>query len=151
LKPAPPVPRPVSRFTITLPPGQQLVVPLSGPAVALSPDGGHLAYVARQGLVQQVYLRAMDSLEARPIPGSEGATGGTSFTEPFFSPDSQWLGFFANGKLKKVAVSGGPALIVCDSPFSDGGSWGSQGSIAFAPRVQELSCRFRTVEEPRSR
>jgi eukaryotic-like serine/threonine-protein kinase len=133
LKPAPPVPRPVSRFTITLPPGQQLVVPLSGPAVALSPDGGHLAYVARQGLVQQVYLRAMDSLEARPIPGSEGATGGTSFTEPFFSPDSQWLGFFANGKLKKVAVSGGPALIVCDSPFSDGGSWGSQGSIAFAP------------------
>jgi Tol biopolymer transport system component len=133
LKPVPPAPRPVSRFTITLPPGQQLAVPLSGPAVALSPDGTHLAYVVRQGLIQQVYLRAMDSLEVRPIPGSEGATGGTSFTEPFFSPDSQWLGFFAGGKLKKVEVSGGPVLVVCDSPFSDGASWGSQGMIAFSP------------------
>ena len=133
LKSAPPVSRPVSRFTITLPAGQQLAVPLSGPAVALSPDGTHLAYVVRQGLIQQVYLRAMDSLEVRPISGSEGATGGTSFTEPFFSPDSQWVGFFAGGKLKKVAVGGGPALIVCDSPFSNGASWGSLGMIAFSP------------------
>ena len=133
LKSVPPAPRPVSRFMITLPPGQQLVVPLSGPAVALSPDGTHLAYVARQGLVQQVYLRALDNLEVRPIPGSEGATGGNSFTEPFFSPDSQWVGFFAGGKLKKAAVGGGPALVVCDSPFSNGGSWGSQGMIAFSP------------------
>jgi Tol biopolymer transport system component/tRNA A-37 threonylcarbamoyl transferase component Bud32 len=134
LKPAPPAPRPVSRFTITLPPGQQLLAPMNGPAVAISPDGTHLAYVARQGLIQQVYLRAVNSLEAQPVPGSEGATGGTNFAEPFFSPDSQWLGFFAGGKLKKVAVSGGPALIVCDAPFSNGASWGSQGMIAFAPQ-----------------
>jgi serine/threonine protein kinase len=72
LKPAPST-RPVSRFTITLPPGQQLAGLDTGTAVALSPDGTHLAYVATQGGIQQLYLRAMDSLEAKPIPVTEGA------------------------------------------------------------------------------
>jgi Tol biopolymer transport system component len=133
LKPAPLVTRPVSRFTITLPPGQQLAVPENGPAVALSPDGTHLAYVVREGLTQQVYLRAIDSLEARPIPGTEGPVGGTSYAEPFFSPDSQWLGFFVDGKLKKVSVSGGTPLTLCDAYSSYGVSWGTRGTIAFAP------------------
>jgi len=133
LKPAPPAPRPVSRFTVTLPPGQQLAVPEIGPALAISPDGTHLAYVARDGLTQQVYLRAMDSLESRPIPGTERAVGGTTYTEPFFSPDSQWMGFFAGGKLKKISVSGGAALTLCDASLSIGVSWGSQGMIAFSP------------------
>src|SRR6267143_2050248 len=87
LKPSP-FPPPVSRTVITLPPGQRLAG-LDQPAVALSPDGVHLAYVAIQGGIQQIYLRAMDILEARTIPGTEGATA------PFFSPDCQWLGFFA--------------------------------------------------------
>jgi hypothetical protein len=133
LKPAPPAPRPVSRLTIVLPPGQQLAVPDNGPAVALSPDGTHIAYVAREGLTQQVYIRAIDSLEARPIPGTEAPPGGTSWVEPFFSPDSQWIGFFVGGKLKKVSVSGGAALTLCDSSLSGGASWGSQGMIAFSP------------------
>jgi eukaryotic-like serine/threonine-protein kinase len=77
--------------------------------VALSRDGTHLAYVAVQSGTQQLYLRAMDNLEARPIPGTEGAT------EPFFSPNSQWLGFFAGNKLKKVSVSGGEALTLGDA------------------------------------
>src|SRR6266849_1617755 len=59
-----PTPQPVSRLMITLPPGQQLAGLEDGPAVALSPDGTHLAYVARQGSTQQLYLRAMDSMEA---------------------------------------------------------------------------------------
>ena len=67
LKPAPP-PQPVTRTVINLPPGQQLAGLDNGPAVALSPDGTHLAYVARQGGTQQLYLRAMDSLEARAHP-----------------------------------------------------------------------------------
>ncbi len=83
LKPSPP--QPVSRTVINLPPGQQLAGLENGPAVALSPDGTHLAYVARQGSTQQLYLRAMDSLEAKPIPGTEGAVS------PFFSPDGQWI------------------------------------------------------------
>jgi eukaryotic-like serine/threonine-protein kinase len=125
LKPLPP--QPVTRTVINLPPGQQLAGLDSGPAVALSPDGTHLAYVARQGNIQQLYLRAMDSLEARPIPGTEGGVS------PFFSPDGQWVGFFAGGTLKKVSVSGGAALMlgVASSPL--GANWGSQGTIAFAP------------------
>ena len=128
LKPAgPPAPRPVTRFTITLPPGQQLAGLNNGPVVALSPDGTHLAYVASLGGTQQLYLRAMDTQEARPVPGTEGAV------EPFFSLDGQWLGFFAGAKLKRISVSGGSALSLVDSSFSLGASWGSQGMLAFAP------------------
>jgi len=101
LKPSPPAPRPVTRTVIDLPPGQHLAGLNGGPAVAISPDGSQLAYVAGQDGAQQVYLRRMDSLEARPIPGTEGAVN------PFFSPDGQWLGFFAAAKLKKIPVVGG--------------------------------------------
>jgi serine/threonine protein kinase/Tol biopolymer transport system component len=127
LKPSPP--QPVTRTVINLPSGQQLTGLDSGVAVALSPDGTHLAYVARQGGTQQIYLRAMDSLEARPVPGTEGAVS------PFFSPDGQWLGFFAGGKLKKVSVSEGAAVNVGDTAVPGGGSWGSKGMIAFAPTL----------------
>jgi len=130
LKPAPPTPsRPVSRTVITLPAGQQLAGMDSGPAIALSPDGSHLAYVARQGGVQQLYLRAMDSLESKPVPDT---VGGVS---PFFSPDSQWVGFFAGGTLKKVSVSGGAALTLGNVGSPLGASWGSHGMIAFAQTV----------------
>jgi eukaryotic-like serine/threonine-protein kinase len=126
LKPSP-SPQPVTRTVITLPPGQQLAGLENGPAVALSPDGTHLAYIATQGGTQQIYMRAMDSLEARPIPGTEGAIN------PFFSPDSQWIGFFAGIKLKKVSVSGGAALTLGDAGATPpGASWGSQGMIIFA-------------------
>ena len=88
----------------------------------------------------------MDSLEAKPIPGTEGAVN------PFFSPDGQWLGFFAGGKLKKVSVSGGAALTLGDAAIPRGASWGSQGMIAFAPDKQsQLSSKCRTREAPRSR
>jgi eukaryotic-like serine/threonine-protein kinase len=125
LKPSPP--QPVSRTVITLPPGQHLADLDGGPAVALSSDSTRLAYVAIQRSAQQVYLRAMDSLEARPIPGTEGAVN------PFFSPDDQWVGFFVGGKLKKVSVSGGATVTVGDASGSRGASWGSQGMIAFVP------------------
>jgi eukaryotic-like serine/threonine-protein kinase len=124
LKPSPAA-QPVSRLVINLLLGQQLAVASAGPAVALSPDGTHLAYVVRQGDTTQLYLRAMDGLESRPIPGTEGANG------PFFSPDGQWLGFFAGGKLKKISVSGVAALTLSDASITDGASWGSQGTIIF--------------------
>jgi serine/threonine protein kinase/Tol biopolymer transport system component len=117
--------QPVSRTVIDLPPGQQLVGLDNGPALALSPDGTRLAYVARQGGAQQLYLRAFDILEARPIPGTEGAVS------PFFSPDGQWVGFFASGKLMKVSVNGGTALTMSTAVEPRGASWGSQGMIAF--------------------
>ncbi len=124
LKPTPP--QPVTRAVIALPPGERLAG-LDLPAVAVSPDGTHVVYAATRGGTQQLYLRAMDSLEARPIPGTEGAVN------PFFSPDGQWLGFFAGGKLKKVLASGGAAQTLGDAGLPNGASWGSQGMIAFAP------------------
>ena len=125
-KPTPPVP--VTRTVIALPPDQQLAG-LDQPVVALSPDGSRLAYVASlRGQVQQLFLRAMDSLEARPMLGTEGAIN------PFFSPDGQWLGFFQGGALKKVSVSGGSAVTLSFSGDSRGASWDSQRTIIFAPR-----------------
>jgi Tol biopolymer transport system component/DNA-binding winged helix-turn-helix (wHTH) protein len=124
---------PVSRIAIALPPGQQLASMDSCPAVALSPDGTHLAYAARQGSTQQLYLRALDSLDARAIPGTEGAV------DPFFSPDGQWVGFFAGNKLMKVSMGGGAVLTLGDAADPGGASWSSQGLIAFAPsRVSGL-------------
>ena len=70
-------------------------------ALALSSDGKQLAYAAIRGINSQIYLRPMDSQEARPISGTDGAS------DPFFSPDGQWIGFFADGKLKKISVNGG--------------------------------------------
>ena len=126
LKSAPP--QPISRVAITLPPGQQLAGLDSGPAIALSPDGAHLVYVARQGSTQQLYLRAMNSLDSSPVPGTEGAT------EPFFSPDGQWLGFFAGGSLKKVSMSEGAAVTLGFASGPRGANWGNQGTITFAPQ-----------------
>jgi hypothetical protein len=64
---------------------------------------------------------------AKPIAGTEGAY------EPFFSPDGQWIGFFAGGKLKKVAVAGGSVQTLCDVPIGMGASWGDDNRIYFAP------------------
>ena len=126
LKPTPP--KPVTRTVINLPPGDRLVGP-DQPALALSPDGKQLAYAAIRGVTSQIYLRSMDSQEARPIPDTEGATA------PFFSPDGQWVGFFAGGKLKKISVSGGAAVTLGNAEGAFGGGWGSQGTIVFAPRA----------------
>lgn len=123
----PTLPTPVSRFVITLPPGQKLAG-LNQSALALSPDGSVLAYVAVQNSIQQIYLRPLNSLESRTVPGTEGAVN------PFFSPDGQWLGFFADSKLKKVALTGGAPITLADSVLPGGATWDSQGIIAFSPR-----------------
>ena len=119
-------PLPVSRFSITLPEGQRLAA-ANLPPLAFSPDGTHLAYAGIRNGVQQLYVRAMDSLEANPIAGTEGADA------PFFSPDGQWIGFFASGKLKKVSITGGIPLTLCDSGGVAGASWGLDDTIVFSP------------------
>jgi serine/threonine-protein kinase len=125
LRSAPPA-KPVSRFVITLPPGQRFE---SGQqtSLALSPDGAQLAYVATEGNTPRLYLRALDSLDTRPLPGTEGASN------PFFSPDGQWLAFYANAQLKKVAITGGAVITLAQaSAVPRGATWGSQGTIVFA-------------------
>src|SRR5262249_13122764 len=74
----------------------------------------------------------LDSYEARVLPGTELAQA------PFWSPDSRFLGFFANGKLKKIDLTGGAPLILCDSVFSIAGAWGKNDSILFTPGLGGL-------------
>jgi len=120
-------PRPVvTRFTISLPPSNQFEMPRGG--LAISPDGGSLAYSAsdpRTG-VQQLYLRPLDRNEAALIPGTEGAWG------PFFSPDGEWIAFTAGGQLKKVPLHGGTPIALCPKLNPNPGSWGPDGTIVFA-------------------
>jgi Tol biopolymer transport system component len=124
LRPAPQLP--VTRTVINLPPGDQLAA-LDFPAIAISPDGARIAYVAFHSGTRQIYLRALDSLEAKPLAGTEGAN------TPFFSPDGQWLGFFASGKLKKILVNGGVAVPLSNGAAPTGAMWGNNGTIVFAP------------------
>jgi serine/threonine protein kinase/Tol biopolymer transport system component len=125
--PSPSAPAAVTQIASTLPPGQLLAGLDIGTAVALSPDSARLAYVARQGSTQQLYLRPLGGLEAKAVPGTEGAT------EPFFSPDGQSLGFFAGGKLKKVSTNGGEPVILGDAADPRGASWSRLGTIVFVP------------------
>ncbi len=119
-------PRPVVRSSLPLPSG----VGLTGtgrPAVALSSDGTRLVYSANQ----QLYLRAMDQTEATPIRGTENARG------PFFSPDGEWVGFSAERQLKKVAISGGASVRLCDAGGFGGvlgARWGADDTIVFGER-----------------
>ena len=126
LKPDPP--RPVTRTVITLPQGDQLAAQ-DFPALALSPDGTQLAYVAFRNGTRQIHLRPLDSLEARPIPGTEGAN------TPFFSPDGQWIGFATNTILAKISVNGGAAVTLATVAGLRGAGWNSDGTIAFAPNI----------------
>lgn len=98
-----------------------------GASAILSPDGARLAFVAGgSDQKQRIYVRALDQLQATALSGTENAR------DPFFSPDGQSLGFFADGKLKKISVNGGGPVTLCDALDDRGGSWGDDGTIVFA-------------------
>ena len=119
-------PLPVTRLAISLPAGDK-IGNIGRPAVALSPDGTVLVYAAQRGGLSQLFMRPIGDLQERVIVGTDGASG------PFFSPDGQWIGFFAAGKLKKVPASGGAIEVVCDAASSQGGTWAAGNVIYFAP------------------
>ncbi len=97
-------------------------------AVAVSPDGKRLAFVARDSSGRKLlWIRAFDSLAVAALPGTDNP----SF--PFWSPDSRFVGFFADGKLRKIDASGGPAQTLCDAPIGRGGAWNREGVILFSP------------------
>lgn len=119
-RPPPPV---TTRLSVTLP----LADRLEPTGLAVSPDGRTLVYVATRDGVTQLYRRALDALEAAPMRGTDNAT------YPFFSPDGEWVGFFADGKLRKVRLGGATAVTLCDAPSGRGGSWASNDTIYFTP------------------
>jgi len=86
---------------------------------ALSPDGTTLVYAADLGNSSQLYVRPLDNFEATPLSGTQGAYG------PFFSPDGQWVGFFANDRLKKISLHGGDPVVLCETKIPHGGTWGA--------------------------
>ncbi len=96
------------------------------PAVAISPDGGRLVYVAPHSGKTQLYLRELDRAYAEPIVGTEEGYG------PFFSPDGQWLGFFVDFQMKKVALPGRqPTVVTSVSPVTRDATWGPENTIIF--------------------
>jgi Tol biopolymer transport system component/predicted Ser/Thr protein kinase len=96
--------------------------------VAISPDGQRVAFVAASAEGKTLlWVRSLDALTAQELAGTEGGTS------PFWSPDSLSLGFFASGKLKKIDVSGGSPITLCDAPDNRGGTWNRDGMILFAP------------------
>jgi Tol biopolymer transport system component len=98
-----------------------------GTSAILSPNGSRLALVAAgSDQKQRIYVRSLDQLQATALSGTENAR------DPYFSPDGQWIGFFADAKLKKISVQGGAAVTLCDALDDRGGSWGEDGTIVFS-------------------
>jgi len=119
---------PALRVSIPMPKDQSLYQ-INQPLLAISPDSRTVVFLAGQGGNSQLYMRPLDQLEATPIPGTPGARN------PIFSPDGEWIAFFAEGKLKKISVRGGSAFPLCDANPEDsrGVSWGDDGFLYFTP------------------
>jgi len=127
-QPEPPPPPEVLRASVVLPSGTQL--DSDNRSIALSPDGSVLAYAARlDSGGSGIWLRRLDSDVSQQLAGTEGAS------YPFWSPDGGHLGFFANGKLRKMPATGGTAVTVCDAADGRGASWGADEIIVFAPEA----------------
>jgi len=95
--------------------------------VALAPDGTMLAFVATTAGKAQLWIRRLDSIDARPLPGTDGAF------YPFWSPDSQWIAFFTPSRLMKIGVAGGAPQTICATiPRAQGGSWGADDQIVIS-------------------
>jgi len=122
-----PVDRPLIQLSVDL--GPDAVAGARTTAV-LSPDGTRIVFPIRgSNGVRQLATRTLDQPRATAMSGTEGGS------DAFFSPDGQWIGFFASGKLKKAAVQGGAPVTLCDAGDPRGGSWGDDGNIIFTPEV----------------
>ena len=103
----------------------------SGGPPVISPDGRGIVFSAKTEGKTQLFLRSLDKITPQPVAGTEGA----SF--PFWSPDSRSIAFFAGDKLKRIDLSGGSPLTICDAPAGRGGAWSNNGTIVFSPTFTE--------------
>jgi len=114
------------RFSVRAP--EKVTLFTDGPSSAVSPDGHLLAFAgADSSGTSHIWVRPLESLAPQALEGTDNAA------LPFWSPDSRNLGFFADGKLKKVPAGGGSPEVLCDAPDARGGSWSKDGAIVFAP------------------
>jgi hypothetical protein len=113
-----------ARFDVTTPDYLRMG-PFGGPKI--SPDGRRLVWGSSINGTGRLWIRRLDSASIQPLAGTEH--GGNAF----WSPDSRSIGFFADGRLKRVDVDGGPVLTLCDTPGYPRGAWGSNGVILFSP------------------
>jgi serine/threonine protein kinase/Tol biopolymer transport system component len=98
--------------------------------VAVAPDGRQLAMVVIEGGRTRIWIRRLDSLNAAPLENTEGAQN------PFWSPDGRFIAFFAGGKLKKIAATGGVPVVICEAPpTGNSGTWSAQDAILFTQNV----------------
>jgi serine/threonine protein kinase/Tol biopolymer transport system component len=124
--------KPFRRYTVNLPDSAPIapagVMPLGvgRPTLAVSKNGDQLVYVGLSGNIPKLFLRTNDDSPPLPLPGTEGAHS------PFFSPDQKWIGFFADGKLKKVALAGGPVITISDAVLGFGAYWTPDDNIYFS-------------------
>src|SRR5215467_9214056 len=122
------------RASVLPPEGAQFYLGFASTATPiLSPDGSRIAFRAIRQAQSLLWVRDLDSLEARPLSGTEGEQ------YPFWSPDSKWLGYFTQnpGKLSKIEVSGGAPVALFDAPNGKGGSWSRGGVIIFTPNANQ--------------
>ena len=116
------------RFPIVIPEGSVPYADVETHNISVSPDGRYLAFVAFSAGQRVLWVRPLGGLTAQALPGTEGAYS------VFWSPDSRDLAFFADGKLKRIEVSGKSLQTVCSLPVAGdaSGTWGSEGTIAFS-------------------
>jgi serine/threonine protein kinase len=126
IKPAARIAR-ATRLTIPLPPNTS-TLSFAERGMAISPDGSRLVIALFNDNVAQLWLRSFDNGSITPIPDTKDAS------YPFWSPDGEFIAFFADGKLKKVPAAGGAPQVICDAPSGRGGSWSGDGTILFAPK-----------------
>ena len=136
-------PAPTVRFALPPPPQTQYGASISdieALSVAMAPDGKSVAFIAsRADEIPAIWVRALDTDQAREIPGTEGAAS------LFWSPDANAIAFVVSGQLKRVAVAGGVAVKVCDVPVGVGvaGTWGRGGDILFStvagPKISRVT------------
>ena len=135
-----PAQRPVGRFSISLP-ADAAIDPVRG-SVAVSPDGSRVVYVARGPDGSQLFLRAIESDEPAAIPHTDDAS------DPFFSPDGEWIGFFARGSLQKIRSDGSDLAVLTAARSGAGAVWAADDTIVFGGGPGSGLARVSALSDP---